>query len=438
MRLTRPVKLLAVGLLSVGMAALSACGAGSRTGANTATQVACDFEKPAQATTVNVLAYNSSAVDPFTNTMVKSCSHDDVTVKHDPIDFGGQVQKTVATLSGDKGSYDIIETYSYIIPTYAAQGKLQPLDDLFAKYKDKYKLDAISPAMRKLMSYDGKLYGLPMQAQTHVLAYRKDIFDKLGLKPPTTFEELRTVAKKIQDSGEMKYPIAMPWNAQADIVTAFGNAMGSQGVPYVDDSTKKANLDSQASVKALEQMKSLLPYMDPQVTTFDQPKVQQQLYNGTAAMGLMFSGRMNDLLQQSNTKYYQNFAFAAAPAVFAGGKSFASLSVDGWSLPKNTSISPDLLFQLIAASVSEDASKSAVPAAYPARQGIANSSNTPYADAADKSIQNVPPPQPYPYIPAISGDITPVVAKVITGGQSIQDGTAQMQKIAEGILAEQK
>ena len=42
-------------------------------------------------------------------------------------------------------------------------------------------------------------------------------------------------------------------------------------------------------------MKSLLPYMDPQVTTFDQPKVQQQMFNGTAAMAIMFSGRMNDL-----------------------------------------------------------------------------------------------------------------------------------------------
>jgi sorbitol/mannitol transport system substrate-binding protein len=437
MRLARTARLLAVGFVSASLITLSACGAGSRTAANTATQVACDFEKPSEATTVNVLAYNSSAVDPFTNTMVKSCTHDNVTVKHDPIDFGGQVQKTVASLSGAKGSYDIIETYSYIIPTYAAQGKLQPLDDLLTKYSDKYKLDAISPEMRKLMSYDGKLYGLPMQAQTHVLVYRKDVFDKLGLKPPTTFEEMRDVAKKIQDSGEMKYPLALPFNGQADIVTAFGNAMGSQGVPYVDDATKKANLDSDASVKALEQMKSLMPYLDPQVTTFDQPKVQQQLFNGTAAMAMMFSGRMNDLLQQSNTKYYQDFAFAAAPSVFDGGKAFASLSVDGWSLPKNTSISPDLLFQLIAASVGEDASKSAVPAAYPARQGIANSSNTPYADAADQTIKNVPAPQPYPYIPAISGDITPVVAKVVTGGESVEDGAQEMQKIAEGILAKQ-
>ena len=230
-----------VGTLGVGLSlalAVAGCGAGSRTGANTATEVACDFEKPSQATTVNVLAYNSSAVDPFTNTMVKSCSKNDVTVKHDPIDFGGQVQKTVATLSGAKGSYDIIETYSYVIPTYAQQGKLQPLDDLFAKYQDKYKLADINADMKKRMSYDGKLYGLPMQAQMLLLAYRKDVFDELGLKPPKTFEELRAVSKKIQDAGQIKHPLALPWMANADIITGYGAALTSQGGQYVDPETK--------------------------------------------------------------------------------------------------------------------------------------------------------------------------------------------------------
>ena len=73
-----------------------------------AVAVACDFDNPTEKTTVNVLAYNSSAVDPFTNTMVKSCTHDNVTVKHDPIDFAGQLEKTTATLAGDSGTYDVI------------------------------------------------------------------------------------------------------------------------------------------------------------------------------------------------------------------------------------------------------------------------------------------------------------------------------------------
>ena len=317
--------------------ALAGCGAGSRTGAETATQVACDFTNPAEPTTVNVLAYNSSAVDPFTNTMVKSCTRENVTVKHDPIDFAGQVQKTTATLAGDEGTYDIIETYGFIIGPNAAEEKLQPLDDLFAKHSDKYKLGDIEESMREGMSYDGKLYGLPMQAQMFIMAYRKDVFDKNGLNAPTTFEEMKAAAKKIQDAGDMKYPIAFPWLATGDISTQYQATLNSLGKDFVDPETKKPQFESAESKKALEEMKGLLPYMDPQVTTFDQPKVQQQMFNGTAAMAVMFSGRMNDLTLETNSKYFDKFAFAAPPAVESGGSLFSRLSIDGWSIPPTPS-----------------------------------------------------------------------------------------------------
>lgn len=401
---------------------LAGCGAGSRSGAATAAKVACDFTDPASPVTVNVLAYNSSAVDPFSNTMVSSCTHGNVTVKHDPIDFAGQVQKTQATLGGDSGTDDIIETYSYIVPSYASQGKLVALDDLFAKYADKYALNDINESMRKRVSYDGHLYALPMQAQTLVMAYRKDIFDKYQLTPPTTFEELRAAAKKVQEGGDMKYPVALPWLATGDISTAYGAAMGSQGKTFADPKTLKPTGDSEESKTALEQMKSLLPYMDPQVTTFDQPKVQQQMYNGSAAISIMFSGRMNDLVQQSNNKFYDKISFAAPPAVLSGGKLYTAVSIDAWSIPVNTKIDKDLLFQIMAASVSVDASKSAVPAAYPARNGMADPSVVPYAAAADASIAGAPTPFPYPWVPAADTAVRPIVAKVIGGQQSVSDG----------------
>src|SRR3712207_1604314 len=271
------------------------CGAGSKTSSETATTVECDYEPPSSPTEVNVLAYNSSSVDPYTNTMVSSCTKGDVTVNHEPIDFAGQVQKTTATLAGDTGTYDIIETYSFVIPQLAAEGKLEPLDEFVTEYGEEYGLDAINENMSGAMSYDGKLYGLPMQAQMLVMAYRKDVFDDLGLSVPTTFAEMKDAAKKIQDAGDIKYPIALPLLASADIVTAYDAALGSLGTDLVDADSMTPNLDTPESTKALEEIISLKPFMDPQVTTFDQPAVQQQMYNGSAAMSIMFSGRMNDL-----------------------------------------------------------------------------------------------------------------------------------------------
>ena len=416
--------------------ALTACGAGSRTGAETAAEVECAVEVPEEETTVNVLAYNSSAIDPFTNTMVNSCTQETLTVAHEPIDFAGQTQRTTATLSSETGTYDIIETYGYIIPELSSEGSIRPLNDLYERHSEEYGLDELDPAMREVMSFEGELYAVPMQAQMFLLAYRTDVFEELGLEPPTTFAELREVSAAIQESGQFQYPLALPWLASGDITTAFDAALGSLGQDYVDAETRTANFDTPEAAQALEELISLRPFMDPQVTTFDQPAVQQQMYNGTAAMAIMFSGRMNDLTLESNTQYAADFGFAPSPSVGEDGPFYSALSVDGWSIPTNTALDEDLLFEIIAASVSEEASTSAVPAAYPARAGSVSADSGPVAAAADEAISNAPPAEPFPWTARISNDTRDVVASVILGETPVPEGQAQMQEIATAILAE--
>jgi multiple sugar transport system substrate-binding protein len=235
----------------------------------------------------------------------------------------------------------------------------------------------------------------------------------------------------------MKYPLALPWLASGDITTAYKAALNSLGKNFVADDKTTPEFTSPESVKAFTELKTLLPYMDPQVTTFDQPKVQQQMYNGSAAIAIMFSGRMNDLVQQKNTKLYDKFAFAAPPAVEKGGKQYGALSVDGWSIPFNTKVDHDLLFQLLAASVSEDASKASVPAAYPARTGV-DQSSSPYAAAAKEAIAGAPPAEAEPWVPPMTAANQEIIASVITGKTSVEDGTKQMQAAAEKVLADLK
>ena len=423
-----------VAAAAVGALALTGCGAGSRTGNANATEVTCDYTAPDSATTVNVLAYNSSAIDPFTNTMVSSCSKDDVTVKHDPIDFGGQVTKTTATLAGETGTYDIVETYGFVIPGLATDEKLVPLDDLFDKYADEYGLDEISESMRTGMSYDGKLYALPMQAQMFVMAYRADVFEDLGLEVPTTFEEMIAAAEAIQAEGTMPYPIALPWLATSDVSTSFQAAMNSLGADFVNPEGD-VTLDGPEAKQAVESMLALKPYMDPQVTTFDQPKVQQQMFNGTAAMSIMFSGRMIDLTMESNSKLAASIGFAGAPKITDDAPySYNRLSIDGWSIPFNTKLDHDMLFVMMASAVSEDASTASVPAAYPAREGMVTEENSPYGAAANDSIASAMPPIVSPILADLTNEIRPILVEILNGNVSVDDGLAQMQAAGEAFV----
>lgn len=421
-------------VIAATLSGTTACGAGSRTGAADATAVDCDYTMPESETTVNVLAYNSSAIDPFTNTMVKSCTRENVTLKHDPIDFGGQVTKTTATLSGETGSYDIIETYGFAVPEIAAAGSIVPLDDYVAEYEEKYGLDALDEGMRSALTYEDQLYALPMQAQMYVMAYRSDVFEDLGLTPPTTFDEMIDAAEVIREQGDIEYPIALPMSATADISTIYQAAMNSTGTDFLDDGEPQFETDG--SRQALEGLQSLLPYMDPQVTTFDQPKVQQQMYNGTAAMAIMFSGRMNDLTLDTNSKFAEDFAFAAPPSIEEGAPYlFSRLSVDGWAIPENTQLDKDMLFQMIASSVGEDASKAAVPAAYPAREGIVTDDSSAYAVAAKETTSATMPAPNDPASAPVTNAIRPVLVQILTGQLDVDAGTQKMQDVAEETVA---
>ncbi|MDS2173688.1 extracellular solute-binding protein [Nesterenkonia sp. CL21] len=423
--------------LAIGLGAtllLSGCGAGSRSADQTAPEVPCEFEAPDSPTTVNVLAYNSSAIDPFTNALVANCSKGDVSVVHEPVDFAGQVQRTTTTLAGDSGTYDIIETYGIIIPENAASERLIPLDDLVQQHGDLYGLGELNDQMLEAMSYEGQLYALPMQAQVFIMAFRTDIFEELGLEPPETFDDLREAADTIQQEGDMAYPLALALHTSSDLLTAYDSALGSLGVDLVDHEAGKPNFDRPEAIEAFEELLALRPYMDPQVTTFDQPAVQQQMYNGSAAISIMFSGRMNDLVQESNTQYYDDIGFAAPPVVGDGEYQYSALSVDGWSIPANTDVDDELLFHMIASSVSEEASEAALPDAYPAREGMVTPDNSPYGDAANSAIDSAPPVEPYPYIPRVGNAILPIIAEVFSGDLEPEEGVEKMQDAAQDVL----
>src|SRR5512133_1411061 len=54
------------------------------------------------------------------------------------------------------------------------------------------------PASVDSATYSGKLYAYPSATGGGLLYYRKDLLDKYGLKPPTTFDEMKTACHRIQ------------------------------------------------------------------------------------------------------------------------------------------------------------------------------------------------------------------------------------------------
>ena len=163
------------------------------------------------------------------------------------------------------------------------EGTIRPLDDLVAKYGEN-----LSP--NQLIRVNGEVIAIAMMVNTQHLMYRKDIFEDLGLDVPRTYDEVLDAAQTIQDAGVVDYPLgatmASGWNIAQDFNNMF---LGYGGTFYNEDSTPAVN--SEAGIKALEMMKKLTAYMDPEYLVSDSTYVQQQFQQGKIAMANLWGSR---------------------------------------------------------------------------------------------------------------------------------------------------
>jgi multiple sugar transport system substrate-binding protein len=108
------------------------------------------------------------------------------------------------------------------------------------------------PAAVDSATYLGKLYAYPSTSDGGLLYYRKDLLDKYGLKPPTTFDEMKADCDKIQ-GGEKDSKLgcfAGQYRNYEGITVTFDEAVhGAGGVIVGGDG--KPNVATPEAIKGL-------------------------------------------------------------------------------------------------------------------------------------------------------------------------------------------
>ncbi|MDX6260204.1 MAG: multiple sugar transport system substrate-binding protein [Kribbellaceae bacterium] len=95
---------------------------------------------------------------------------------------------------------DITEVEYQALPALIANQVVVPIDDYVKGLDTKYDKASLSQ-----VQFEGKTYGVPQNVCPMVFFYRKDVFDKLGLKAPTTWAEYATAAEAIHKADPKKY-----------------------------------------------------------------------------------------------------------------------------------------------------------------------------------------------------------------------------------------
>lgn len=250
------------------------------------------------------------------------------------------VTKQPAAFAASPALYQIGGVSNDSIVAVLDAGTIRPLDDLVAKYGQH-----LSP--NQIVKLNGKAYVIAMQVNDQMLMYRKDIFDKLGLAPPKSYDELLAAAQKIKAAGEVQYPLGATWktgwNLGLDFVNLFlgygGTLFGPDGRPTVK---------SEAGMKTLEMMKKLMAFTNPNVLTNDSTAVQQQFQQGQIAMANLWASRGGAMDDAKESKVVDKIASAPAPMAMPGGKPATTIWWDGATIATHaTEQQAEAAFKLI-------------------------------------------------------------------------------------------
>src|SRR6185369_8776152 len=163
----------------------------------------------------------------------------------------------------------------------------------------------------------GSLYALPYVGNSQLFFYRKDLFEKHGLKEPSTWDDVLTAAKTIQEketsaNGGKMYGYVMR--------AAQGNAAVADFMPIfwafgaeMFDANGKPTVNSDAGVAALEFMLEMGKVSPPGYASFNADEVSAHLLQGTAAMSINWPAWIGAFSDPKRSKVIGKIEFATLP-----------------------------------------------------------------------------------------------------------------------------
>jgi len=270
----------------------------------------------------------------------------DAIVKVDDVDYGNLKVKQIQSLS-TSADYDLVWASEIWLAEYVSKGWFLPLNDMISKYK--VDLSIFSKAMVDMNTTDGKLYAIPTFAQTLILTYNKEWFEKEGQKVPTTVDELLAVAKYFKEKGTGIAIPAMQGQAAADF---YGQILYSAGGDYFG-SDGKVNLLSGEAIYAAEVWDKLCEYSITGSLTWHHDQVSAAVREEVAPIGITITGLSGLDSDPKMSKIVDKVGYATIP----GKKSVVGVvSYWSWGVAKNSK-NPEAAFKLAVWLVSPEVEK---------------------------------------------------------------------------------
>lgn len=409
-----------------------ACGGDSSS--NTTEGGTCNA--PGDKGTINVFLIpspSSTAIQSFIPAFEKeSC----IKVNFSETPYGEAHQKQLLAYQQGDGQYDVAQYDNTFLAPFGAAKAMTALDD-YLKASTEYDINDFSAGQQDYGKYDGKTLGLTLSTEPMIQWYRTDIYEELGLKPATTWDEFRDNAKAVKESGKgdgalMGFGPNVSWWFMT-LVWSFGGQLYDKDLkPTVDTAEAKA---------ATEYLASLLPYAPDGAVTATGDDVMFKFLGQDIGAIINYSGYYGATLDPAANKNQGKIGTAPMPK---GAADITHLA--GWNIgiPADSK-NKDAAWKFLEFVLGKSNAKPylAAGAAAIGRKSI-TSDTALIAEQPYLSLLNIPAEsriERYPQLkvwPEMDVAITQALTGILSGQTSVDDGLAKLNKDLEPILAAEK
>jgi len=221
--------------------------------------------------------------------------------------YGEAHQKQLLSYQQKAGAYDVAQfDNSFLMPF--CQAKAMSSLDGNLKDSSEYDIADFSQSQQDYGKCNGETLGLTLSTEPMIQWYRTDIYEKLGLKPATTWDEYYNNAKKVQAAGYGGQIIGFGPNVSwwwMTMVWSFGGKL-------YDDALNPA-VNSKEAIAATDYLKKLISVSPKGALTANSDEVTSKFLGENIGAMINYSGYYGSVLDKTINKNEGKIGTAPMP-----------------------------------------------------------------------------------------------------------------------------
>lgn len=197
--------------------------------------------------------------------------------------YDGLLEKVTISMREKAGSYDVIMMDDTWAPEFMSSGWLANMEKIGGPVDSDFVGGALD--VTRYPAAGGPVYALPFVGNVELFAYRSDLLKKYGFDKPASWDQVLRIAKTVSEKEGGVSGVVFRGTKGNPVVTGFLPVLWAFGGRVVGDDGR-AQLDSDAALKALNCFLALKKYAPKGVETYNSTEVRDALMQGTTAMAI--------------------------------------------------------------------------------------------------------------------------------------------------------